>query len=369
MLNMDNLTKTFRDFNHLLNSSLDETQVKRRAIEAMTAMMQSTAGTLFLLDGAREELYFDVAIGGVEGQLKEIRLKVGQGIAGWVAEHDKAQIVNDVQNDPRFSRDADHKSGFVTRNMLCAPVHVKGALVGVLQTINKKIGTFDDHDLDLLMSLSDSVGIALDNARLYKEVSEAFLSTVHVLTDAIEARDPYTGQHARRVMEYSLAIADSFNLSAVEREHLRFSSILHDIGKIGVDDAILRKPSRLDKAEREAMERHADIGASVLSSIQWMASVIPGVKHHHERYDGTGYPDRLKGEETPLAARIIAVVDTFDAMTTTRPYRHALPVETALAELEKCAGTQFDPAVTNAFLHAYESGKIVLSAHGIAPLK
>jgi putative nucleotidyltransferase with HDIG domain len=238
-------------------------------------------------------------------------------------------------------------------------VKVKERAIGVLEAINKKQGEdFDEEDLSLFLSLSDQVAIALDNARLYQELEEMFFQTAESLADAIEKRDPYTGGHTRRVTQYSLATAKHLQLKPIETKWLKISAVLHDIGKIGIDDQILRKPDRLNPEEFDEIKRHATMGAEIIDHIKQLKNIIPGVKYHHEQLDGTGYPEGLKGEKIPILAKIVAVADTYDAMTTDRPYRRALSKEMAIKELKRCTGTQFDREVVEAFIKAYEAGEI-----------
>lgn len=343
----------------ILNSTLDHKEVRRRAMEAATQLMKAEVSSLLLIDEQKNQLYFEVALGEQEETIKKITLNIGEGIAGWVAENGKPLIVNAPEKDPRFFRGVDDKIEFKTRNLICVPVKVKERAIGVLEAINKKQGEdFDEEDLSLFLSLSDQVAIALDNARLYQELEEMFFQTAESLADAIEKRDPYTGGHTRRVTQYSLATAKHLQLKPIETKWLKISAVLHDIGKIGIDDQILRKPDRLNPEEFDEIKRHATMGAEIIDHIKQLKNIIPGVKYHHEQLDGTGYPEGLKGEKIPILAKIVAVADTYDAMTTDRPYRRALSKEMAIKELKRCTGTQFDREVVEAFIKAYEAGEI-----------
>ncbi len=341
----------------LVNSTLDTREIRERAIEAATTLADAEAGSLLLVDRETGDLFFEVAVGGKGESLKQIRLARGQGIAGNVAETGKAVIINDTQSDPRFFKEADAKSAFRTRNMVCVPLKTKDKVIGVLETINKR-GLFDDEDCRILSALANQVAIAVENANLYRELRDAFHDTAQALAETIEKRDPYTGGHTQRVMKYSLAIGKMMGLTEKEIEELKLAAILHDIGKIGIRDSILLKKGRLDKDELDAMSRHAEFGSEILLHVKQLKGVIPGVRGHHERYDGAGYPDCLRGEDIPIIARIIAVADTFDAMTTDRPYRKGLSASAAVSELRTCSGTQFDGAVVEAFVrHLPEAGE------------
>lgn len=343
----------------ILNSTLDEREVRLRAMKAATSLMESEVGSLLLIDPATQELFFEVALGKRGEKVKEIRLKMGEGVAGWVAQKGKPVVINDVQRDQRFSGKADRTSGFVTRNMICVPVRAKDKTIGVLQAINKKKdGLFTKEDLTHFIGLSDQVAIAIENANLYKELQETFINTAEALAEAIEKRDAYTGGHARRIMDYSLVTARHLSLTHEEMDTLRLAALLHDVGKIGVEDRILKKPAKLDEEEIRQMQRHPAFGVEIVRHIPQLQGALNVIRAHHEDFDGTGYPDGLKGNKIPLMSRIIGVVDTFDAMTSDRPYRKGLGEEIALKEIRDCAGTQFDPRVVKAFITAYEAGEI-----------
>ncbi len=343
----------------ILNSTLDHKEVRRRAMEAATKLMEAEVGSLLLVDEEKRNLYFEVALGDKEEAIKTITLNIGEGIAGWVAKEGRPLIVNDPQKDIRFFKEADEKTKFKTRNLICVPVKVKENVIGVLEAINKQRGEdFNDEDLSLFISLADQVAIALDNARLYQQLEEMFFQTAESLADAIEKRDPYTGGHTQRVTSYSLATAKFLRLSPMEMKWLRIASVLHDIGKIGIEDHILRKPDRLSPEEFNIIKSHTKMGAEIVEHVRQLKEIVPGVKYHHEQIDGKGYPDGLRGDDIPLIAKIVAVADTYDAMTTDRPYRKALSREVAITELKRSSGTQLDREVVEAFLKAFEMKEI-----------
>jgi len=343
----------------ILNSTLEHREVRKRAIEAATQLMRAETGSLLLIDEKKGELRFEVALGEKEETIKTITLSLGEGIAGWVAQKGKPLIVNHPEEDRRFYKGVNGKTEFKTRNLICVPVKVKKKVIGVLEAINKQDGVdFDQEDLSLFASLADQVAIALDNARLYQEQEEMFFQTAESLADAIEKRDPYTGGHTQRVTLYSMAIAQYLPLKPVEKKWLKIAAVLHDIGKIGIEDQILKKPAQLSPEEYDAIKHHADLGAEIIDHIRQLREIVPGVKYHHEQINGRGYPNGLKGEDIPLIAKIVSVSDTYDAMTTDRPYRRALTKTAALRELKRCSGTQFDRKVVEAFMRAYRKGGI-----------
>jgi len=346
------------ELSKMLNSNLETKLIVRNAMEAIVSLVDADVGSLLLADKEKKELFFEVALGEKEKTLKEIRLSFGQGIAGWVAENKQPLIINDTSKDDRFYKYADEKTGFVTKNILCVPVlSHENNVIGVMQAINKKRGNFTKQDLELLTSLSDQVAIALENAFLHEELKRTFMEVVETLAEAIEKRDPYTGGHTKRVVKYSLMIADQLNLNDKEKEQLKMAALLHDVGKIGIDDSLLRKPAKLDETEFEKMKEHPSIGADILGKIPQLKGIIPGILYHHEWYNGKGYPEGLAGNNLPWIAKIISIADTYDAITTDRPYRKGLSHEWAIQELKKFAGIQFDPVYVEAFINAFEKDK------------
>jgi len=181
------------------------------------------------------------------------------------------------------------------------------------------------------------------------QLRASYEATVHALADAVEARDAYTARHAERVAAYGIEIARACGLDAADDPDLEFGFLLHDIGKIGISDAILYKPGLLTDDERDDMRRHPVIGEEIVRGIDFLAGARQVVRSHHERWDGAGYPDGLAGERIPLAARVFAVADTFDALTSDRPYRAAAPFHEARRVIASASGTQFDPTVADAF--------------------
>lgn len=344
----------------VLNSTLDQREVRKRAMEAATSLMDAEVGSLLLRDEKTNELFFEVALGEKGDPLKQVRLRMGEGIAGWVAANDQAALVNDVANDPRHFKKAQHLTNFVTRNMLCVPVRSRGRILGVLQAINKKDGVFTEQDLDDFWTLSNQVAVALENANLYAELQETFLHTAEALAAAVEKKDPYTGGHIMRVVEYSLAIAKHLPRALPDIDQLKLAAVMHDIGKIGVKESVLLKQDKLTPEELTHMRKHPLVGDEIIAHINQMQQVRRAMRAHHEKWDGSGYPDGLKGENIPLHARIILVADTLDAMTTDRPYRKAADLAAVQEEVRRFAGTEFDPAVAEAFQKACAAGDIVV---------
>jgi HD-GYP domain-containing protein (c-di-GMP phosphodiesterase class II) len=247
------------------------------------------------------------------------------------------------------------------------PISTNGRVIATLVAGSKSADDpdIDSFDTQLLDATADFLGIFHQNLARFQEQRDLFLGTLHALTSAIDAKDKYTRGHSERVSQLAKRMGERLGLEAKQIETLRIAGLVHDMGKIGVPEAVLLKPGKLDESEFALLRKHPRIGYEMLRSIAPLAEVLPGVLHHHERYDGRGYPDGLAGESIPFIARVLALADTYDAMTSTRSYRPALPMEKVLSELSVCAGTQFDPALAKVMLeiieHDLSSGLLVLS--------
>ena len=231
----------------------------------------------------------------------------------------------------------------------------------LLRTPRKKLGVlhmdrgplqkqFSKDDLHLADALAANVSAGIECAQLLRQQREMFINTVVTLAQAVELRDDYTGGHTMRVSRYAEVLAERMELDPQDLKWIRLGTPLHDIGKIGISDSILLKPGSLTPEEFTIMKTHTTKGAEILARIPDLAPVIPIARSHHERWDGKGYPDGLAGEDIPLLARVVAVADTYDAMTSDRPYRKGMPAAAAFAEIEKNAGKQFDPHCAATFL-------------------
>lgn len=241
------------------------------------------------------------------------------------------------------------------KSWIGAPLIARGNCIGVLTIDGYTAKQFSQADADLVSYFAIHAGIALENVRLFEEAQDAYLQTVSALASAIDVRDTYTSGHSQRLVDLAVETGRLLGCTPDELVDIKWGALLHDIGKIGVPDEILRKPSSLEQGELEIMRQHPEIGARIVEPVRNLATVAPIIRAHQERYDGSGYPDGLKGEQIPKIARIISVADAYVAMTDERVYRQARSKEEAVAELKRCSGTQFDPHVVDAFLQALES--------------
>ena len=240
------------------------------------------------------------------------------------------------------------------------PLTIRGNIIGLLCI--SRTGTehpFTPSEVELVSVLSGQAAAAIENARLYEKLEQSYLSMMVALSCVVEARDLYTDKHMKDIAEYSVEIANKLGLSDNDIENIRKAALLHDIGKISVPDHILMKPGKLSEEEMEVIKKHPANGAKIIEPVEPLKYATKIIKHHQECYNGTGYPEGLRGKDIPLGARIIAVADAFGAMTTNRPYRRALSIGDAVKELKKCAGTQFDPHLVEIFISILEEKGIL----------
>jgi GAF domain-containing protein len=317
-----------------------------RIVAAAAEVLGARASSLMLVAQNGRELIFQVAYGEKGAQLQGMRLPIDeQTIAGWVARHGQPLNTNDAQRHPAFSGVVDRALGFETRGLVCVPLRRKERVIGVIEVLNRADdGPFTADDLELLLALAGNAAVAIENARLLKATRRRLRRLQATYTGTMQALT------ALLTLARALGFADPERLRALE-----YGALLHDVGKIGVADAILRKPGLYTAEERAEMQKHPLLGYTMLQGIAFLRPALGIVRHHHERWDGTGYPDRLAGAAIPLEARIFAVADVFDALTSQRPYHHGHTYAEAHAYISENRGAHFDPAVVDAFCAIPES--------------
>jgi HD-GYP domain-containing protein (c-di-GMP phosphodiesterase class II) len=278
-----------------------------------------------------------------------------------VLEHGLSTFSNDALADERYGTGESIVRQRI-RSVMCAPMRTSDRILGVLYVDSHVPGAFSEAKLELLAAIGNQAGVAVHRARLLAEVERLFLDVMRAIAAIIDAKDGYTHRHSERVAQFAVRIARQLGLSSDERAIVELSALLHDVGKIGVPDAILNKPDKLTDDEFEEMKRHPVHGASILGNIQSqkVQQLLPGVKYHHERWDGTGYPDGLKGEAIPLIGRILAVADFLDALSSERSYRAATPIGEVVDLVRAKSGEAFDPMVVDALVQLHERGELAL---------
>ncbi len=290
-------------------------------------------------------------------QAKLLKLNAGQGLEGWVAKTGEYIIADNPSSDSRYCDKLAKALDFPIKNCLIIPFsNKKLEIYGVIEAINSRKGGFTNEDFYLLRTAVAQISANLENAQLYNDLKKTFNSLVEVMAATIDARHPISHGHSQRVAVYSVGIANELGLSPEEIEQIRVASLLHDYGKVGVHDSILKKQGYLTTEEYEAIKEHAIITHNIVSKVHFMKELadVPTIAScHHERWDGQGYPFGIAGEAIPLGSRIIAVADVFDAITTAREYKTAKSFEFGLKEIIKEKGTQFDSEVVEAFERYY----------------
>jgi HD-GYP domain-containing protein (c-di-GMP phosphodiesterase class II) len=278
--------------------------------------------------------------------LRNMRLKLGEGGPGWVAKEKKPLLI------PRLHKlKPEEENDPFTPPLLAVPLMFQEKVVGVLVVSGKAVGdNFGEDELLIVSNLASQTAVAVENERLNQDAEETYLQTISALAIAVEARDTYSRGHLDRVSEYAVRIANKLGLDEHLIKDIKDAAELHDVGKIGISDDILKKASSLTGEEARIMNKHPIIGEAIIKPVRRLSSLCDIVRHHHEWIDGSGYPDGLKGDEISIGAKILCVIDSFDAMTTDRPYRKALSLNEAKAELKRYVGIRYDPKVVEVFL-------------------
>lgn len=282
-----------------------------------------------------------------------------KSLAGECLEHQHLIHITEASQDVRSQKVKKQVASLKKISALvCVPVAEKGRPLGVLKFISQAKKRFSHVDLHFMKLMARKFTLAYAKAQTTEKLNQQFFGVCEALSDAILYKDRYTGGHAKRVAHFATMIGRELNLSSAELRDLRLSACFHDIGKIGIDDHILKKQGQLTPEEYTEMMNHPQIGYKLLSQIEGFERVLDGMRYHHEKYDGSGYPHGLRGEAIPLFAMVIAVADTFDAMISRRPYKKGLPPMVAYHEIIKQVGVQFSPRVVEAFIAGFRKTKM-----------
>jgi putative nucleotidyltransferase with HDIG domain len=336
----DSAFKNIEDQQLLLDNLLDIIMESVPASRGFVFLIQRDSGAL--VPYARRPV-------GLQESASDAEIVVSQTIIQTAVRQKTSIISSDALVDERFIHSRS-VAALDVRSAMCAPLVSRNGVLGLVYVDSHKANAFTRRDLGLFSALALKVAIAVDNARLYDDLRSLFYNTVETLVRTIQAKDQYTAGHSTRVSRYALMIADKLGLSTKDKHQLYLAAMLHDIGKIGVPDDLLNRPGKLSEAEMERVRSHVQVGASMIEMLGEMHSIVPLIRHHHECYDGSGYPDGLKGEQIPLISRIIAVADMYDAMTSDRPYRKRRSHQFAVDEILSNSGITIDPTVADAFL-------------------
>jgi putative nucleotidyltransferase with HDIG domain len=345
----------------LLGQVLTLDEVLQEILRLASEVLDFRACAVLLPEPGNEEaLRIRAAIGYPEQVVETVRLKKGDGITGKVFATGMPRLVDDVSVVPSYVPGVEGG-----RCEMACPLIAKGKVLGVLDAEGKAPGCFDEQHFVLFSTFASQAAIAIRNAQLLERTQRTYYQTISSLANALEARDSYTRGHSERVTLLAEEIGRRMGLSLHDYEMIRHAGLLHDIGKIGISDGLLNKPSSLSEEERGEIEYHPLAGNNILSHLRFLRDASKAILHHHERYDGTGYPAGLAANEIPLVARIIAVADAWDAMTSDRPYRDAMDEVKALREILANTGRQFDPEVVKAFLDVTSRSDLLERQHPV----
>jgi putative nucleotidyltransferase with HDIG domain len=365
--------ETLMGLTHQLNASLEMDDLLNTLILSVVGQLRVNSACLFLTDQREHPTRLEASTfkGIKEEQAKSISFTYGgefvSALLPTTGDEGRPLRLAEIEDDPAL--EAEVGSLFAAGFTVVSPVLMKHRLTAILAVGEKVSGQeFQTADLEMLKSLSDSAGIAIENARLFKDLQEAYVSTVRLLVSRIEEKDPYTHGHTERVAEYAVAIAKELGFPGEEVQRIQFGAFLHDIGKVHTQSDILQKPGALTEEEWMLVKAHPVRGAEMLRGVRFLERVTDMVRHHHERVDGKGYPDGLQGDQISIGAKIVNVADAFDAMTTDRPYRAGFTVDKAVEQMEEKAGSQFAAEIVRVFVTGLKEGRIQVKkdAPGVA---
>jgi len=343
---------------NMLNLTLDIREEKygdillEKILGHALAIANIDAGSIMLVD--KDGLVFKTVRGPKSEQLLGVSMAKTEGIAGWVVQNGEYLISNDAKNDTRFNPVMERLTGYETRSVLCMPLKLKTGVIGVLELLNKKSGPFTPEDAESMSYFANQAAIAIDRANFYEDQKNFEIHLTDILLNAIDSSIEKRG-HSKRVAKYSLLIAHAMNMSESEKKRLYTACLLHDIGFLNI--------SPQDIKSRDDYKTHSQLAYEMLRPINFYADIAPIVLHHHERYDGKGYPEGIKGEDIPIESRIIAIAEAFDVMVSMDSYKqtgqiisehtkpHITGFHEALEELRRNAGTQFDPEFVEVFIN------------------
>ena len=346
----------------LINSSLEMDEVLNLSMKLMEKTVGATASSILLHDPGSEELKFYLATGAKKDILKVIRMPADKGVAGHAFQTGKTLLIPEAAKSRFFYKQVDEKSKFVTRNLIATPIEVQGRRIGVIEVLNKARGTFSREDAQALKVISKEISIAIENARLYDEVKSAYMESMLNMAKAEKFRDHDTGLHIERTGEYAVRLGPVLGFAEKDLENLRLSMMMHDIGKVATPDAVLLKPGKLNDEEWGIMQLHTTRGGAILGRGPHLKTAVEISTCHHEKWNGNGYPQKLQGKQIPLAARLAAIIDVFDALSSRRPYKEPFPPEKVTAILQEGRGSHFDPDMLDVFLSRIDEMREVLQA-------
>lgn len=335
------------EFGKVINKTRSLDDVLETMASFARNLLQADRCSIFVYDKQKDELWSKVA-----HDIEPIRITTKKGIAAYAALSQETQIVVDAYNDYRFNPEIDKATGYLTHTVLSVPLlDNQENTIGVFQALNKKSGAFTNVDAEMLLLVSNYAASSIENAMLYDKLRDTQAKIINKLSSAAEFKDQETSKHTKRVGLYSALLAEKYGLNKEDIYKIELAAPMHDAGKIGIADKILQKPDKLTHEEFETMKSHTKVGHDLLFDEEndYLKTAALVALEHHEKWDGSGYPNGLKGEAISIFGRIVAVADVFDALISVRPYKAPWSFEEAHALLMKSSGTHFDPALIAIF--------------------
>jgi putative nucleotidyltransferase with HDIG domain len=338
------------EINITLNSTLELAQVLDLIIANAVEMLECEAGSILLCNKDKDCLIFSASTSADSKTLAQISIPLTDSLAGAIFSKNLPLVVNNVDKDIRHNTSVATQIHFQTHSLLGVPMRIQDRVIGVLEALNKKRAKFTDEDVKILTAIASQAAVAIENAQLVEALQESYESTLEGWAAALDLRDKETEGHSQRVTWLAMELAQAMGMSKEDVSYLRQGALLHDIGKMGVPDSILHKNGPLTEPEKAIMRQHPVNAYKMLYPITHLRPALEIPYCHHEKWDGSGYPSRLKGEEIPLAARIFTIIDVWDALRSNRPYRKAWSVKKTITYVQKQAGKDFDPKIVERFV-------------------
>jgi len=338
------------EINITLNSTLELAQVLDLIIANAVEMLECEAGSILLCNKEKDCLLFSASTSADSKTLAQISIPLTDSLAGAIFSKNLPLVVNNVDKDIRHNTSVATQIHFHTHSLLGVPMRIQDRVIGVLEALNKKRGKFTEEDVKILTAIASQAAVAIENAQLVEALQESYESTLEGWAAALDLRDKETEGHSQRVTWLAMELAQALGMSKEDVSYLRQGALLHDIGKMGVPDSILHKNGPLTEPEKAIMRQHPVNAYKMLYPITHLRPALDIPYCHHEKWDGSGYPDRLKGEEIPLPARIFTIIDVWDALRSNRPYRKAWSVKKTITYVQKQAGKDFDPNIVKRFV-------------------
>jgi len=338
------------EINITLNSTLELAQVLDLIISNAVEMLECEAGSILLCNKEKDCLLFSASTSADSKTLAQISIPLTDSLAGAIFSKNLPLVVNNVDKDIRHNTSVATQIHFHTHSLLGVPMRIQDRVIGVLEALNKKRGKFTEEDVKILTAIASQAAVAIENAQLVEALQESYESTLEGWAAALDLRDKETEGHSQRVTWLAMELAQALGMSKEDVSYLRQGALLHDIGKMGVPDSILHKNGPLTEPEKAIMRQHPVNAYKMLYPITHLRPALDIPYCHHEKWDGSGYPGRLKGEEIPLPARIFTIIDVWDALRSNRPYRKAWSVKKTITYVQKQAGKDFDPNIVKRFV-------------------